>query len=97
MFGDILSGIVEVAKAGAPILVPLAVGALTKHASRIPNDLIPVINAGVGMAMSGGDASGILNAAAATGIHQFSKLLTRKFFGNLAIGAKIGPGGRVSI
>lgn len=90
MLGDLLSGLGEglwaVAKTSAPLVLP---GLAMKHLTRLPNNLIPVVNGvigvGVGWAVTGdpnqGAQLGIAAATGSVGVHQVLKIGTRKIFG----------------
>lgn len=89
MLGDLLSGIggglLEVLKTAGPLLLP---GLVMKHVTKLPNDLIPVVNGaigiGVGWAVTGdpgqGAQMGVLAATGSVGMHQVLKMGTRKLF-----------------
>jgi hypothetical protein len=111
--GSLLSGIgqgvLEVAKASAPLLVS---GAVMKHGGKLtswlPNDWIPfangVIGIGIGVATTGdpkvGAQMGVLAGAGATGLHQVLKIGARALLEPIlggGVAAKVGPSERLSI
>lgn len=114
MFGDLLHSVggaaVEVLKTSA---VPLIAGAVIKHgkaipgiraaAKRIPNDMIPLVTATAGTIATGNLDAGVMSAAAASFVHQATKIGARavleRVAGTKSLGLerKIGPGDRLSL
>ena len=68
------------------LFAPVALGFVQKHATKIPNDVIPYVNGGVGAIvgtlMTGDIGQGITFGATAafsgTGVHQILKMGLRK-------------------